>query len=1083
MRRTLAALFVLTLTLPARSQEPIRFARTPDISPDGKVVAFSYLGDVWTVDVAGGVARPVTMHPAHDINPVFSPDGKTIAFSSNRHGTYDVFVVPAQGGRPRRLTVDSSDDMVVGWTPDGTHVLFTSNRSTAFPFALELYTVPVGGGQSRRIPTGEGKQGCFSPDGKLLAYVRGPGSWYRKGYRGSSNDDIWVCDADGTNNRRLTTFEGQDTSPMWAPDGKTIYYVSEHFGTPANIVARAVNPADGCPVPNAAVRQVTHHKDEAVRLARLSGNGDWLIYECGFDLYVASTRPGGPAPRKLLIEAYADDKVSPERPETFTNKATEFALSANERHIAFTLHGNLFFMPLGPGGGKPIRLTETSAFDHNIAWAPDSSRILFVSDREGQEDIYAVESDDPEHAKVIDSHRFRVKRLTNDRAPESGLAFSPDGKRVAFLRAGRLWMMNPDGTDPKEVVKEQAVFDYEWSPDSKWVVYARRDGSWGNELYVVPAGGATAENPARNVTRYATWNADVTWSGDGKRLAFLSNRSRGDSALYVLDLRKPAVPGTDKAPSPGSTPAVTIDWDDVHERARLIVPGPVGEAAISPDGSRVAFRTGPQGGDLYVANTDGSQVTRLTSGNLRPHQIRWATRGLNFDPGVIYFLDSSGAIRVARATSGDLVSVPFRARMTINTQDEHTEMFDQGWRLLAQSFYDSSFHGQDWDALRKKYRPVLQHISHKEDLNTLIMLLLGELNASHLGISGPAATPEEVTADLGLLYDETYQGKGLKIAEVIRRGPADRRGLNLAPGDVITHLDGVELTGAVEVSKLLNGKVNEPVTLTVQPAKSGEKPRTLDVQAVGRWQITELMVERWEKNNANRVAGLSSGRLAYVHIPSMDEEGLERFVRGLYSDAADKDGLIIDLRNNGGGFTHDKVLAYLGARAHHVFRQREGGEGLVMRANDRKWNKPLVVLINNRSFSDAEILPSAIRALTLGKLVGQPTGGMVISSYHTQLIDGSNFRIPTGGVFTTQGVNLEKEGVQPDYLVEIHPDEAARGLDPQLDKAVEVLKCEVQNWKKTNPNGTSRPSDGLPLPPMPSGPEVPMPVPMLRPAD
>ena len=171
-----------------------------------------------------------------------------------------------------------------------------------------------------------------------------------------------------------------------------------------------------------------------------------------------------------------------------------------------------------------------------------------------------------------------------------------------------------------------------------------------------------------------------------------------------------------------------------------------------------------------------------------------------------------------------------------------------------------------------------------------------------------------------------------------------------------------------------------------------------------------MLVRLEMKKNAERVAKESNNRLAYVHIPSMDDDGLEKFVRGLYSDAADKEGLIIDLRNNGGGFTHDKVLAYLGAKAHHIFRQREGGEGLVMRANDRKWNKPVVVLINNRSYSDAEILPSAIRALGLGKLVGQPTGGMVISTYQTQLIDGSSFRIPTGGVYSTQGVNLEKEG-------------------------------------------------------------------------
>ena len=547
------------------------------------------------------------MNPAHDINPVFSPDGQTLAFSSNRHGTYDVFVVPAQGGRPKRLTTDSADDMVVGWTPDGKNVLFTSNRKTTFPVSLGLYSVPVGGGQTRFVPTGEGKQICYSPDGRYIAYVRGPGQWSRKGYRGSSNDDIWICNADGSRNLALTTFEGQDTSPMWSPDGKTIYYVSEHFGTPANVVAVAVDPAERRPEPNAVVRQVTHHKDDSVRLARLSGNGEWLIYECGFDLYVASTKPDGPAARKLLIEAYADDKASPDRLETYTNKATEYALSNGEKHIAFTLHGNLFFMPLsGPNVGKPIRLTDTSAFDHNIAWAPDFSRILFISDRDGQEDIYMVESDDPEHAKLIDSRRFRVKRLTNDRAPEAGLSFSADGKRVAFLRGGHLWTMNPDGSDPKEVVKQSYVIDYEWSPDSKWILYARRDGSLASELYIVPASGDGGEPGAEYYPL-----CDLQWR------RYLEQRRQADRFPQQSQPWRqcslcvgPAQAGCSRFHRQGQRrqappPEVAIDWDGIHEQAKLIAPDPVGEAAISQDGSRIAFRMGPQGGDLYVAATDG----------------------------------------------------------------------------------------------------------------------------------------------------------------------------------------------------------------------------------------------------------------------------------------------------------------------------------------------------------------------------------------------------------------------------------------------------------------------------------------------
>jgi tricorn protease len=360
----------------------------------------------------------------------------------------------------------------------------------------------------------------------------------------------------------------------------------------------------------------------------------------------------------------------------------------------------------------------------------------------------------------------------------------------------------------------------------------------------------------------------------------------------------------------------------------------------------------------------------------------------------------------------------------------------------------------------------------KEDLYSLLYLMLGELNASHLGVGGAGRAPEEMTADLGLIFDETYTGPGLKIKEVLKRGPADRRGITLFPGDLVLAIDGAEVTANTDVSKLLNGKVDEAVVLQVATeAKTAAKDRRrFEIQAADRGRIAQLMYERWVERNAARVAELSKGKLGYIHIPSMDEEGLDRFVRALYSDNFDKEGIVLDVRYNGGGFTHDKVLNYLGGREHTFFRQRDGGEGLVLRSSDRKWTRPLTLLINNRSFSDAEIFPNAFRTLGLGKLVGEPTGGMVIGTYSVRLIDGSQFRIPRTGVFTTKGVNMEREGVPPDVLVEPHPDQLARGIDVQLDKAVEVLREDVLAWKKKHGSSdvaVSPPASkpGLPMPP------------------
>jgi tricorn protease len=1036
---TAAVVAALVLAAASHAQEPIRFARTPDISPDGKLVAFSYLGDIWVVETIGGVARPVTLHEAHDYMPVFSPDGRMLAFSSNRHGSYDVFVVPVEGGRPRRLTFDSASDFVNGWSPDGKNVLFTSLRDVEFPLSSELYTVPVEGGRGRRISACEGRDGVYSPAGDKIAYVRGPGTWYRKGYRGSSNDDVWISNADGTSNRQLTTFNGQDGSPMWSPDGKFIYYVSECHGTPANIVRQ---DAAGQTAPE----PVTFHCDDGVRRARISRNGEWIVYECGADLWVVSAIGQG-SPRKLAIEVHADDKTNTERVATFTHGASEFALSPDEHQVAFAVHGELFLMPVA--GGKATRLTDDPALDHAIAWSPDNKKILFASDRGGQEDLYLLESDDAEHPELAKAHKFKTTRLTNDPDAEVGASFAPDGKHIAFLRAGKLWTMNPDGTGAKVVVGDVQVFDYDWSPDSKQFVFARQDGSFASELFLVPVDAST---PPKNITRYATYNGGVTWSSTGGKLAFISQR-RHESTMFVLSLQKPAAPGVPE------TRGTDIDWEDIHLRAKQVAALPAEEGAISPDGARVAFRSTSSGrDDLWVASSDGSHLARLTSGSVQPTQIQWSKR----TPDLIYFRDGHGHLRTARAGGGDTGLIAFKAKMTVRRDEEFREMFAQSWRALRESFYDPHFHGTDWDAVRAKYQPLVRHVALKEDLYALISLMLGELNASHLGISGLSARPEERTAELGLLFDERYTGPGFKVREVVKRGPADRRGITIKPADIIRAIDDVVITPKVGLDEVLNDKAGEVVTLQVASDPSADRKtwRTVQIQPVTRDEIAQPMYERWVEHNAKRVAELSGGRLGYIHIASMDDEGLDQFVRALYSDNFDKDAIVLDVRYNGGGFTHDQVLNYLGAKEHTFFRQRYGGGGTVLRPFDRKWSRPLVLLINNRSYSDAEIFPSAFRALGLGKLVGQTTGAHVIGTTSIELIDGSTLRIPRTGVYTARGVDMEREGVIPDVQIQNDPDQLARGQDAQLDAAVRVLGQTVVEWKKDHAALAHQPSEG-----------------------
>jgi tricorn protease len=1070
--------FLVALSpLQAVAQEPIRFARTPDISPDGKLVAFSYLGDIWIVEAIGGVARPVTMHEAHDVNPVFSPDGKWIAFSSNRFGSYDVFVVAATGGKPKRLTFDSAPDMVTGWTPDGKNVVFSSSRSTAFPPSLDSYVVSVEGGPERKLPLFEGKEAHFAPMGGYIAFSRGPGTWYRRGYRGSSNDDIWISNADGSAQKRLTTFDGQDGSPMWAPDARKLYYVSEMGGKAgcANIISQ--NLGAGA-VAEGGYHRLTTHEDDSVRRARISGNGEWIVYECGADLWIVGTRPGS-VPRKLAIEVNADDKSNMERSVTFTRDATEFALNPDEDAAVIVVQGELFLMRM-PEGGKATRLTDSPAFDHSASFSPDGKSILFLSDRTGHEEVYLLQADDPEHTELTKANRVKVKRLTN--SPEGKVAptFNPKGDRIAYLKAGKLWTMNPDGTDEKVLVNETQVSGYDWSPNGKMVAYARTDGSFASELYIAPVDGSS---PPRNVTRYATYNGDVSWSRTGGKLGFISQR-RGLYSAHVLSLQKPGTPGS----------ATDIDWEDIHLRAERPAAMSADDATISPNGQQIAFRHSNNGDDLWVASTAGSSVSRVTTSGQAPRNIRWSRKYA----GLLYFLNGSGEVRSIRpsgsfglATMGlnsEPVRLPFQARMTIRREEEFAEMFAQCWRALSDQFYDSKHHGTNWEAIRSKYQPLVAHVALKEDLYALISLMLGELNASHLGISGRLPSPDEQTADLGLIFDETYRGPGLKVAEVLKRGPADKRGVAIMAGDVILAIDRVELTGKVNVSQLLNNKAGDGVLLDVSDNPKDPKAKhRLEVTAIDRTKASQLMYERWVERNAAAVAKESGGKVGYIHIPSMDEMGLEVFVRALYSDHFEKDALVIDVRYNGGGFTHDQVLNYLAGKEHTFFRQRDGGEGLVLRSYDRKWTRPLVVMANNRSYSDAEIFPHAFRTLGLGKIVGEATGGFVIGTYSTKLIDGSTFRLPRTGVFTNKGVNMEKQGVVPDVAVQITPEDWLKGVDTQLTKAVEVVSSDVREWKARKTGGSTgggtaspaAPSGGgaTTTPPSPKTPTTPNPAP------
>ncbi len=1015
------------------------------LSPDGTRLAFCYLGDVWVAPVAGGAATPVTSHVEMDDNPVWSPDGKRLAFSSTRYGNPDIFVVGADGGRPKRVTYSSGAEIPSEWTPDGKEILFRGTRDAS---ENGIYAVNVETGRFRPLLLDNMTVGSpkLSPDGARLLYTRFGFPSFRPRYQGSAASQLWTLDLKTGRRSPLRANGFQHLWPSWTAGG--IYAVTVTERTPSTApIGKSVGRVayDVADTPNVyridgggkAARKTELVGDaiDSARWLTAAKGADVFAYESAGDVYVVS----GGKTKRLAITANADDRTTGEERLTLTTGATDADLSPDGASLVFTARNDVWRVPVkkgeGPNKDDAERLTDWAGTDEQPLYAPDGKAIFFVSDREGAERLYRM-----------DLATKAVRAITTEDSDISNLALTPDKAKVAFWRKGKeggLYTVNVDGTGAKRIFARPGAqpIDFRFSPDGRWVAYAEdlKDSGFyywdrAKNLFLLEV----ATGKARDVTGLSAQHSSPAWSPDGRYLYFASDR--GGEGIYVLSLLPEDVRGAEatikyERPKDLKAPVkVEIDFDGIEGRVRKLaaLPGIQAMLADPEDGSLLVLA----GGDVSRTNANGEEIKRLTTGG-GIGDVKFAPDG----KGLVYVQNGAPTILNLRAPNTPATAVAFRAEWTRDVREERSAAFAQFWREYNRGFYDPEFHGRDWSRLRPKYARLLSGVGHQAEFAALLNGMVGELESSHSEVSAnPPGVRPVPSAHLGFLFDYAYAGPGIKVLSVPAKTPGSYAKSRLVPGDVVRRINGKGVApNEALYAEVLNGQVGRELVLSVEGADG--KSREVKYRALAPGEFGGIVFNNLLEKRRRYVEAKSGGRLTYVQIAGMSAPELERFNQQVWQYAQDKRGLIIDVRNNGGGNTSDRIIDILERRQNSIYRLRDEEP---IRGPGQALGVPMVVMANETSFSNAEMFPSAMRSRGLAKLVGKPTPGYVIYTYSLNLVDGTGARMPSTGSYRLDGTPMENNGQRPDYDVDWTAEQYLAGEDPQIDKAIEVLLREAK---------------------------------------
>jgi Tol biopolymer transport system component/C-terminal processing protease CtpA/Prc len=1076
---------LLALAFEADAQSPLRptpearlsFAE-PGIAPNGSEIAFVHGGDIWVVPARGGEARLLVANPANESRPIYSPDGTRLAFISNRAGSPDIWILTLADASLRRLTFGDAGEQLDGWSRDGRWIYY-STAAHDISGMTDVYRVHSGGGTPMPVAADRYASEFMAapaPTGDAVAIVgRGFGlsQWWRKGHSHLDESELWIVRGDGSATPRyeqVTQRKGKQQWPMWgagASDGGSLYFVSDQSGA-QNLW---VKPSQG------EAHALTTFRDGRVMWPTMSADGNTIAFERDFGIwtYDAASRSAREVPitvRGVAIGGGTEHLV-------LTTGFSDLAVSPDGKKLAFVARGEVFAAP-SSDGGDATRLTTTSAAEAQVTWAPDSRRVAYTANRDGVWNVY-----------LYDFATNKETPLTSGRTHAVSPRFSPDGKQVAFLRDAReLCVVS---LDTKQVrVLAQGVFGrppflldrpIAWSPDGRWIGYLSGGTKLFMNAYVVPTAGGNARPVSWLSNTRAT---SLSWSSDGGFLLLDTGMRTEPGALARVDLLpfspkfredqftalfRDETPGrtTPPAPVPTRQPTdsakpdslgakraepknVRIVFDGIRTRLSMVPIGvDVGVQALSADGKQVVVTSNVAGQTNLFAYafdefaTDPAVTRQITTTPGNKSSVQFAPDGKS-----VWFLEQGRIVNVTLENRA-VRQVAVRAEVDVDFAREKWDVFYQAWEFLNDNFYDPEFHGTDWSAVRTSYAPRIAGVKTADEMRRVLSLMIGEMNASHMGIAGPPPTgaPTAATGQLGLEFDRgTYEQRGqLRVTSVIPNAAAAlSEGVRV--GDYLLAIDGAPIGPNVSVDSLLAFKVGKRLVVRVSADPTGANARDVPLRPRSSAFEKQMLYRAWVEERRALVAKLSNGRLGYVHMFDMGGNALTQLNLDLDAEMHDKDAVVFDVRNNQGGFMNGYALDVLSRRP-YVDMVRRGVPSVPGRPvlGQRALEKPTILITSQGTLSDGENFTEGYRTMKLGTVVGEPTAMWDVFTGGGTMVDGTNVRLPFMRNAQLDNAALERASRQVDIPVDRPMGESYTGRDVQLERAVQELLSQIRSTR------------------------------------